>query len=190
MTALMGTYFIEKNGGGKVVYDLRASWAVRDMVAKAGGEAIEMRVGHAHIKPRMQEEDAVFGGEVTGHYYFRDFFFSDGAAVPSLLVLEMLAHYGKTMDELLKPLEEKYHISGEINSTVTDADAVLTKLKETYSSDFEVYEMDGVSIVGENWHANIRKSNTEPLVRLNVEAIDDKALMEEKRDELLEIIQA
>jgi len=191
MTALMGKYLVEKNGGtGGVVYDLRASWAVRDLIEAAGGTVYENRVGHAHIKPRMQKENAIFGGEVTGHYYFKDFYYSDSAALPALVVFEMLSHYGKTMDELIAPLEEKYRISGEINSTVKDADEALSRIKETYGNDYKTYELDGISIVADNWHANIRKSNTEPLVRLNVEAINDKQLMEEKRDELMSLIRA
>jgi len=190
MTALLGEYLVKKYGGGNVVYDLRASWAVRDLITKAGGSVFENRVGHAHIKPRMQEEDAIFGGEVTGHYYFRDFFFSDSGVLPSLVVISMLCEYGKTMSELLAPLVAHYHISGEINSTVADADEVLRKIKCYYEKDFAVHELDGVSIISDEWHANVRKSNTEPLVRLNVESVGDMALMEEKRDELLKLIQS
>jgi len=188
ITALMGKYMIEKNKGGKIVYDLRSSWAVRDLIKEAGGEAIENRVGHAHIKPRMQKEDAVFGGEVTGHYYFKDFYYSDGAALPCLTILEMLSHYKTTIDKLVEPLEDKYIISGEVDSKVKDADKVLVRIREKYKKDFTVYEMDGVSVVADDWHANVRKSNTEPLVRLNAEAIDNRGLMEEKRDEFLELI--
>lgn len=186
MTALFGRYLVEKHGGGKIVYDLRASWAVRDLVEEAGGIALENRVGHSFIKPRMQEDKAIFGGEVTGHYYFQNFYYCDSGMIPSLLLLEMLGYYKKTITELVKPLEEKYFISGEINLKVFDADSVLVNLKSKYK-DYNVYELDGISIVAENWHANIRKSNTEPLLRLNIEG-KSRDLMEQKRDELLEVI--
>ena len=187
LTALLGKYLIDKKGGGNIVYDLRASWAVRDLITEAGGKVFENKVGHAHIKPRMQKENAIFGGEVTGHYYFADFFFADSGVIPSLLVLEMLETYGKKMSELVKPLEQKYFISGEYNFKVSDADQTLAKIKDVYKKDFEITEMDGISVIASNWHANIRKSNTEPLVRLNMEA-KSKDLMEQKKKEIVNLI--
>lgn len=188
LTALIGRYLMEKRGGGRIVTDLISSWAVRDLAAEAGGEAVESRVGHRFIKAVMQETGAIFGGEASGHYYWPDFYFAESAVATSLLVLEMLAHYGKSLAELLNPLEAKYFHSGEINTKVTGPDAILAQIKNRYQSGHKIYELDGVSIVGENWRANIRKSNTEPLLRLNVEAIGGQGLMEQKRDELLGMI--
>lgn len=188
LTALFGRYLAEKRRGGRIVTDLISSWAVRDLVREAGGEAVESRVGHRFIKAAMQESGAIFGGEASGHYYWPDFYFAESAVATSLLLLEMLAHYGKSLVELLKPLEAKYFHSGEINTKLADPDATLAQIKNRYASGHKVYELDGVSIVADNWRANIRKSNTEPLLRLNVEAIGEQGLMKKRRDELLVMI--
>lgn len=188
LTALFGRYLIEKREHGKIVYDCRSSWAVKDLAAEAGGEAVESRVGHRFIKSKMGEVGAIYGGEVSGHYYFTDFYFAESAVGTSLLLLEMLGHYQKTLAEMVAPLRAKYFGSGEINSKVPDADAILAKIKEKYQTNHRLYYLDGVSIVGENWWTNIRKSNTEPLLRLKVESIGDQKLMEQKRDELLAMI--
>ena len=189
MTALLGRYLVEKHGGGTVVYDTRASWAVRDLIEAAGGGTVEMRVGHAFIKPKMQEVNAVFGGEVTGHYYFPDFFYADSGVIPSLILLEMLSIYGKSLTNLVEPLKQKYFLSGEINSLVNNPDNILAMIRDAYNGKHKINELDGISIVDKGWHANIRKSNTEPLVRLNVEGLSH-TIMEQKRDELLKIIRA
>jgi phosphomannomutase len=186
LTAIMGQYLLEKYPGAKIIYDVRASWAVPDLIRAAGGIPLMERVGHAFIKQRMAEEDAVFGGEVTGHYYFRDFFFADSGIIPSLILLEMLSKKGRKMSELLAPLEAKYFISGEINSTVADAKQVMSALAAKYA-DAEQYRMDGLSVVYPTWHFNVRSSNTEPLVRLNLEAKTQDA-MAQRRDEVLAII--
>jgi len=186
LTSILGQYLLEKNPGGKILYDVRASWAVVDLIEAAGGTPLMERVGHAFIKRRMADENAVFAGEVTGHYYFRDFFFADSGIVPSLLILEMLSRKGARMSDLLTPLEAKYFISGEINSTVADPKDVLKKLTEKYA-DAEQGAMDGISVTYPTWHFNVRASNTEPLVRLNLEA-KTKEEMEQKRDEVLAII--
>jgi phosphomannomutase len=186
LTALMGLHFLEKNPGAKILYDIRASWAVPDLIREAGGIPLVERVGHAFIKKRMSEENAVFGGEVTGHYYFRDFFFADSGILPSLALMEMLSKKGVKMSELLRPLEEKYFISGEINSTVADPQAKMRELAERYK-DGKINWLDGVSVEYGDWHFNVRPSNTEPLLRLNLEAMD-KEKMEAKRDEVLGII--
>ena len=123
---------LEKHPGSRIVYDLRASWAVRDTVAEGGGTPLENRVGHAFIKARIRKEDAVFAGEVSGHYYFRDFYYCDTGVVPALVLLELLSHAGKPLSELLAPFRERYHISGEINSTVADVPVKLQQLKERY----------------------------------------------------------
>lgn len=187
MTALMGQYFLEKHPGAKILYDVRASWAVPELIGAAGGVPLMERVGHAFIKARMSNEGAIFAGEVTGHYYFGDFNYADSGVIPSLIILEMLSKKGKTLSELLAPLEETYFISGEINTKVADVKAVLATLAEKYS-DAEQHTMDGLSVNYPDWHFNVRGSNTEPLLRLNLEA-RSKELMEAKRDEVLAIIQ-
>jgi phosphomannomutase len=190
MTALMAQYFLSKFPGAKIIYDLRASWAVRDRVTEAGGIPLMERVGHAFIKERMAKEGAVFAGEVTGHYYFRDFFSADSGIVPSLVVLDMLSRENVTLTQLLQPLASKYFISGEINMRITrDPHAKLQELADKYRDADEVYWMDGVSVVYKDWHFNARPSNTEPLLRLNLEALS-KDVMEAKRDEVLDIIRS
>jgi phosphomannomutase len=188
ITALIARTMLEKHPGSTIVYDLRASWAVRDTIAEAGGTALENRVGHAFIKARIRKEDAVFAGEVSGHYYFRDFYYCDTGVVPALVMLELLSVAGKPLSELLAPFRERYHISGEINSTVDDVPVKLQQLKERYSSQaVRVSHMDGISFEFEDWHFNVRPSNTEPLLRLNLEALDGPT-MERRLAEVLDLI--
>ena len=144
------------------------------------------RVGHAFIKKRMREEKAVFGGEVSGHFYFRDNWFADNGMIPAVLVLELLGRTGRKFSELLAPLHAKYHISGEINSKVADVPAVLARIKQRYK-DARILEMDGINVDYDDWHFNVRGSNTEPLIRLNLEAYTEEA-MQQRRDEVLGII--
>lgn len=189
ITALLAEAFLLKQPGQKVIYDVRASYAVKDIVAKYGGEALMSRVGHSFIKQRMRAENAVFGGEITGHYYFRDNFFADNGFIPALLILELMSHKGQTLAELLAPLRERYFISGEINTTLAsmdEADAKIAQLSEAYK-DGHVYQIDGVSVEFPDWHFNVRKSNTEPLLRLNLEGTTPE-IMEQRRDEVLGII--
>ncbi|HEY84810.1 MAG TPA: phosphomannomutase/phosphoglucomutase [Chloroflexi bacterium] len=189
LTALMGQYYLEKYPGSKIVYDVRGSWAVPDLITAAGGTPLMERVGHAFIKRRMAAEDAVFGGEVTGHYYFKDFYFADSGIVPSLIIMEMLSKKGVKLSQLLAELEAKYFISGEINTRISgDPKAKMKELAQTFS-DGKVEWLDGVSATYKDWHFNARPSNTEPLLRLNLEATS-QSLMEEKRDLLLAIIRA
>jgi phosphomannomutase len=189
MTALLGSYLLEKYPEAKVLYDVRASWAVPDLIKSAGGIPLIERVGHAFIKARMAKEEAIFAGEVSGHYYFKDFFFADSGIVPSLFILEMLSKKKAKLSELLQPLEAEYFISGEINTRIAGNPKAKTKeLAEIYQ-DGQVEWLDGVSVTYYDWHFNVRPSNTEPLLRLNLEA-KSKALMEEKRDQILEIIRA
>ena len=187
LTALLARHILERNGGGTVVYDLRASWAVRDAILAAGGQADEFRVGHAFIKRRMREVDAVFAGEVSGHYYFRDFSFADTGLIPALMVLQILAQSDEPLSHMVAALREKYHISGEINSTVADAGAAIDRLRAHYA-DGRQAEVDGLSVGYDDWHFNVRSSNTEPLLRLNLESLASEADMERKRDEVLAII--
>jgi phosphomannomutase len=191
VTALLAEAFLLKHPGAKIVYDVRASYAVKDMVAKYGGTALMNRVGHAFFKRRMREEGAIFGGEVTGHYYFRDNFFADNGFIPALLMLELMSRKGQTLQELLAPLREKYFISGEINTKMPDMRLVAEKIDALNARyvDGKTYTMDGVSVEYPDWHFNVRASNTEPLIRVNLEATSP-ALMEQKRDELLAFIRS
>jgi phosphomannomutase len=188
ITALIAQVMLERHPGAAIVYDLRASWAVRDTVTAAGGRPLENRVGHAFIKARIRKEDAVFAGEVSGHYYFKDFYWCDTGIVPALVLLELLSRSGRRLSELLAPFRERYFISGEINSTVQDVPVKLQELKERYrDSALRISHMDGISFEFEDWHFNVRPSNTEPLLRLNLEALSQRT-MEERRDEVLALI--
>ena len=189
ITALLAESFLMKHPGSTIIYDVRASYAVKDIVAQYGGKALMNRVGHAFIKRRMREEDAIFGGEVTGHYYFRDNFYADNGFIPALLILELMSKKGLSLRDLLKPLRERYFISGEINTKVPSMDVVPKKLQalaRAYSHG-HVYELDGISVEFDDWHFNVRASNTEPLLRLNLEGTTPE-LMEKRRDEVLAII--
>ncbi|MDW8146161.1 MAG: phosphomannomutase/phosphoglucomutase [Roseiflexaceae bacterium] len=186
LTALLGRYLLQRAPGSKIVYDVRASWAVRDLISAAGGIPLIERVGHAFIKRRMANENALFGGEVSGHYYFRDFNFANSGIIPSLFVMEMLASGGQSLSAMLKPLEEKYFISGEINSTVVNPKERLEALANAYA-DGVIEWIDGISVTYPTWHMNVRASNTEPLIRLNLEATTREE-MERRRDEVLAII--
>jgi phosphomannomutase len=189
LTALLAEALLRKEPGATVLYDVRASRAVADVVKGHGGTAEVNRVGHAFFKTRMRETGAAFGGEVSGHYYFRDFYGADSGTLPALLLLELLSVEGKKLSELLAPLRSRYFISGEINSEVADQDAKMDEIRSQYS-DGEVTELDGVSIDYDAWHFNVRPSNTEPLLRLNLESLVSRAHMEQKRDEVLELIRA
>jgi phosphomannomutase len=191
VTALLAEAFLRKHPGAKIVYDVRASYAVKDTVAKYGGTALMNRVGHAFFKKRMREEGAIFGGEVTGHYYFRDNFYADNGFIPALLMLELMSHKGQTLQELVAPLGEKYFISGEINTKMPDHRVVQEKLDGLAArySDGKTYTMDGVSVEYPDWHFNVRASNTEPLIRLNLEATA-MSKMEQRRDEVLAFIRS
>jgi len=189
MTALMGQYYLEKYPASKILYDVRASWAVPDLIKAAGGTPLVERVGHAFIKARMAKEDAVFAGEVTGHYYFKDFYYADSGIVPSLIILEMLSKNKSKLSELLSQLEQKYYISGEINTRIdSDPKVKMQELANTFS-DGAIDWLDGVSVSYDDWHFNVRPSNTEPLLRLNLEAIS-QSMMEERRDQILKIIRS
>ncbi|MGQ9612484.1 phosphomannomutase/phosphoglucomutase [Chloroflexus sp.] len=189
LTAILGRYLLEKEPGAKILYDVRASWAVPDEVRAAGGVPLVERVGHAFIKRRMANEDAIFAGEVSGHYYFKAFAFADSGIIPSLYLLEMLSKRGVKMSELLGRLESRYFISGEINSRVSDVAAKLNEIAERYS-DGNIERIDGVSVSYDTWHFNVRGSNTEPLIRLNLESIASREEMEAKRDEVLAVIRS
>jgi phosphomannomutase len=188
VTALLGEAFCRKVPGARIVYDVRASRAVADRVGAAGGTALMHRVGHAFIKKRMRDENAVFGGEVSGHFYFRENWYADNGMIPALLVLELLGRARAPLSAVLAPLRARYHISGEINSKVRDVDAALTRLEERYA-DGRITRIDGLSVDYDDWHFNVRPSNTEPLLRLNLEAATASA-MQARRDEVLAVIRA
>src|SRR5688572_28135667 len=187
LTALLAESLLGKKGGGHILYDVRASRAVPDTVQAAGGTAELNRVGHAFFKVRMRETEAIFGGEVSGHYYFKDFFCADSGAIPALLILELLSEKDKTMVELMKDFRSKYFISGEINSEVDDQPGKMEEIGERYS-DGEITRLDGISVDYPDWHFNVRPSNTEPLLRLNLESLVSPEHMAEKRDEVLGLI--
>jgi phosphomannomutase len=191
VTALLAEAFLLEHPGATVVYDLRASHAVRDVVERYGGTALMNRVGHAFFKQRMRETNAIFGGEVTGHYYFRENFYADNGFIPALLMLELMSKKGQSLHELLAPLRARYFISGEINTTLPSLDAVPAKLAQIAAryADGRQYTLDGISVEYPDWHFNVRPSNTEPLLRLNLEATTAPQ-MEAKRDEVIALIRA
>jgi phosphomannomutase len=187
VTALLAQSILEKEPGAKIIYDVRASWAVRDTVERTGGIPLVNRVGHAFIKERMRKEDAAFAGEVSGHYYFRDFYQADSGTIPALLMLELVSKRERKLSELLQPYREHYFITGEINTPVEDVALKLQEIKERFGREGEVSHLDGISITAKDWHMNVRPSNTEPLLRLNLEALDSQ-VMPKKRDEVLAVI--
>ncbi|MEA2149708.1 MAG: phosphomannomutase [Solirubrobacteraceae bacterium] len=189
LTALLAESLLRKSPGEAILYDVRASRAVADTVEQAGGTAHPNRVGHAYFKTRMRDEGSAFGGEVSGHYYFRDFYCADSGTIPALLILELLSVEGRKLSELLEPYRSTYFISGEINSTVEDGPAKLAEIEERYA-DARIGHLDGVSVDYDDWHFNVRTSNTEPLMRLCLESLVSVEDMERRRDEVLGIIRA
>ena len=187
VTALLADAVLEKEPGARIIYDVRASWAVPDTIEHAGGIPLVNRVGHAFIKHRMREEDAAFAGEVSGHYYFRDFTQADSGVIPFLLMLELVSRKGKRLSEILAPFRERYFLTGELNTPVADVELTLDALENRFGTEGKIGHLDGVSIEAEDWHMNVRPSNTEPLLRLNLEA-RSRELMEEKREEVLQVI--
>jgi phosphomannomutase len=187
LTALLAESLLKRRGGGHILYDVRASRAVRDTVEAAGGTSEVNRVGHAFFKARMRETGAIFGGEVSGHYYFKEFFCADSGTIPALLVLEMLSEKDTTRVDLIGGFRSKYFISGEINSEVADSDTKIAEIAERYS-DGEIGRLDGISVDYADWHFNVRPSNTEPLLRLNLESLVSPEHMAQKRDEVLGLI--
>jgi phosphomannomutase len=186
-TALFAESVLEKQPGARIIYDVRASWAVPETIERAGGVPLMNRVGHAFIKQRMRKDDAAFGGEVSGHYYFREFSQADSGVVPFLLMLELISKKGRPLSEVLEPYRARYFITGELNTPVADVALKLQELKERYAQEGEISHLDGISVTADDWHFNVRPSNTEPLLRLNLEA-RSRELMERKRDEVLSVI--
>jgi phosphomannomutase len=192
LTAILAEHLLANTPGQTILHDARASRVVADIVTAAGGTAEVNRVGHAFFKTRMKREGSLFGGEVSGHYYFRDFHCADSGTIPALLMLEKLSVEGAKLSELLAPLRAKYFISGEINSTVQDGAAKVAELEAIYGArpGAVVTHVDGVSVDFEDWHFNVRMSNTEPLLRLCLESLVSREDMEARRDEVLGVIRA
>lgn len=190
VVGLLADAFLAKNAGAKVVHDPRLIWNTQAICEAAGGQAVQSKTGHAFIKERMRKEDAVYGGEMSAHHYFKDFAYCDSGMIPWLLVSELMSRKQQSLESMVVERMQAFPCSGEINSKVKDTDALLNAIAERYSADaIQVDETDGLSFDMGQWRFNLRRSNTEPVVRLNVETKADIALMESKRDELLELIQ-
>ena len=185
-TALIAQDILSTDKGATILYDLRSSRAVPECIAEHGGRPVMSRVGHAFIKAQMREENAVFAGELSGHYYFRENFVAESQGLAMIKLANLICKENQKVSTMVDPLRKKYVQSGEINSKVADVPAILNAIKEKYS-DGNMFELDGISVEYSNWWFNVRASNTEPLLRLIVEA-DTKELMEEKRDTLLALI--
>ncbi len=189
VTALVSESLLRKHAGATILYNLICSRSVPEVIERDGGRPIRTRVGHSFIKAQMRENDAIFGGEHSGHFYFRDNWYADSGLIAFLIVLEMVSESGKTVSELLKPIDTRFR-SGEVNSEVTDQKGKMAQIEERYRSQgAEIDSLDGITLSFPTWWANIRPSNTEPLLRLNVEA-DSRAELEQKRDELLALIRS
>ena len=191
IVGLLAQAFLDKNKGAKIIYDPRVFWNTEDIVLKAGGKPIKSKTGHAFIKERMRKEDAVYGGEMSAHHYFKEFFYCDSGMIPWLLVLELVCKTGKPLSELVKQMVEAYPSPGEINRKVSDANAVIAEVKAKYESQALVIDTtDGVSMEFADWRFNLRMSNTEPVIRLNIETRGDKQSLKEYQEALLQLIES
>ena len=191
MVGFLAQAFLKKNAGEKIIYDPRLTWNTEDLVKENGGVPVISKSGHAFIKEKMRKENAIYGGEMSAHHYFRDFSYCDSGMIPWLLVLELLSQSnGKHLSDLMLERMKQYPCSGEINSKVKDADKVLARIEAEYGSQGKVTKIDGLSVEFADWRFNLRKSNTEPVIRLNVEALQDEVLMRGKTAELLACIRA
>ena len=191
MVGFLAKAFLQKNVGEKIIYDPRLTWNTEELVKENGGIPVISKSGHAFIKEKMRAENAIYGGEMSAHHYFRDFSYCDSGMIPWLLVLELLSQAdGKSLSELMRERMAKYPCSGEINSKVKDADEVLARIETEYGPQGKVTKIDGLSVEFSNWRFNLRKSNTEPVIRLNVETHNDEMLMKTKTQELLAKIRA
>lgn len=189
LVGFLAQFFLHKNKGAKIIHDPRLTWNTIELVNKAGGIPIQNKSGHAFMKEGMRREEAIYGGEMSAHHFFKDFFYCDSGMIPWLLVLEIMSDEGKPLSELMRERTACFPISGEINSTVADAKAVIEKIENIYAPDaLKVEYVDGLSIEFEKWRFNVRMSNTEPVLRLNVESRCDTKLMQQKTKELLTII--
>ncbi|MEG9475531.1 phosphomannomutase CpsG [Mannheimia indoligenes] len=187
VVGLLSQAFLAKNKGAKIIYDPRLIWNTEELVREAGGEPVMSKSGHSFIKEKMREVDAIYGGEMSAHHYFRDFFYCDSGMIPWLLTLELLCTTGKSLSELVGERLDKFPSPGEINSKLTNAQASIARVKEAYK-DGKLETLDGISVEFDNWRFNLRSSNTEPVVRLNLETRGDKVLMQQKTDEILALL--
>ncbi len=189
LTAFLGKYFCEKYPGAKIIHDVRETWAIIDKVKEAGGTPLLNKVGHSFIKERMRKEDAVFAGEGSGHFYFKDFYYADNGLVPFLLILQIISESGKKVSELFNSYFQRYFVSGEINTVLksqAEIKLIFKDIEEKFAEG-KIDHTDGVSVEYLDWRANVRSSNTQPLIRLNVEA-KSESLMKQKTQEFLELI--
>lgn len=187
VVGLLSEAFLAKNKGARIIYDPRLIWNTEELVTQSGGVPVMSKSGHSFIKEKMREVDAIYGGEMSAHHYFRDFFYCDSGMIPWLLTLELLCTSGKSLSQLVGARLEKYPSPGEINSKLSDAKAAIERVKTAYS-DAKIETLDGISVEYENWRFNLRSSNTEPVVRLNLETRGDKQLMQQKTDEILALL--
>jgi phosphomannomutase len=191
IVGLLAEAFLAKNPGAKIVHDPRLTWNTIDVAKRGGGEAIQSKTGHAFIKERMRSEDAVYGGEMSAHHYFRDFFYCDSGMIPWLLVMELVCKTGKPLSELVKQMVEAYPSPGEINRKVSDANAVIAAVTAKYQDQASVIDTtDGVSMEFPEWRFNLRMSNTEPVIRLNIESRGDHDVLQKNQDALLALIES
>ena len=191
IVGLLAEAFLNKNPGAKIVHDPRLTWNTIDVAKRGGGEAIQSKTGHAFIKERMRSEDAVYGGEMSAHHYFRDFFYCDSGMIPWLLVLELVSKTGNSLSELVKQMVEAYPSPGEINRKVSDANQVIATVTKKYKDQALVIDTtDGISMEFPEWRFNLRRSNTEPVIRLNIESRGDKQILQENQDALLALIES
>ena len=191
IVGLLAEAFLNKNPGAKIVHDPRLTWNTIDVAKRGGGEAIQSKTGHAFIKERMRSEDAVYGGEMSAHHYFRDFFYCDSGMIPWLLVLELVSKTGNSLSELVKQMVEAYPSPGEINRKVSDANQVIATVTKKYKDQALVIDTtDGISMEFPEWRFNLRMSNTEPVIRLNIESRGDKQILQENQDALLALIES
>lgn len=189
VVGLLGQAFTQKHKGAKIIYDPRLIWNTEKLVAENGGEAVMSKSGHSFIKEKMREVDAVYGGEMSAHHYFRDFYYCDSGMIPWLLVMELVCTTGKTLGQLVNESIDTYPSPGEINSKLADAQVSIARVRAAYEKDaISVSDLDGISIEYPNWRFNLRSSNTEPVVRLNLETRGDKELMQQKTDEILALL--
>ncbi|MEM6604806.1 MAG: phosphomannomutase [Pseudomonadota bacterium] len=191
LVGLLAQAFLQSHVSEAVVHDPRLTWNTLDIVEHLSGKAVQSKTGHAFIKERMREENAIYGGEMSAHHYFRDFFYCDSGMIPWLLVTALMSSQNKTLAELVGERMRLFPCSGEINRTIDNAEAALSRVSEQYTAGAQrVEQVDGLSIEFSDWRFNLRRSNTEPVVRLNVESRGDQALMEQKTQELLALLDA
>jgi phosphomannomutase len=191
IVGLLAEAFLLKTPGAKIIHDPRLTWNTIDVAAKNGGQAIQSKTGHAFIKERMRAEDAVYGGEMSAHHYFRDFFYCDSGMIPWLLVMELISSSGRALSDLVRAMVEAYPSPGEINRTIADPAEAIRQVKQHYEAKALVIdEIDGISMEFADWRFNLRMSNTEPVVRFNVETRGDRELLEQRQNEVLAILEA